>query len=105
MVKRSENYDFRGAWLQDLGLSVGSEMLGVSPRVCRAAPSLQVQSREPAVASCGPVKAAALTMVQRSAGWESSRLNRAAKAVPFVGGSFSGACGSSTSDSEGRRRQ
>ena len=64
MAKRSENVDLEGLWLEGHGLSVGSEVLGLSSRVRRAAPSPQTQSEEPVVASCGPTKTAILTMLQ-----------------------------------------
>ena len=65
MVKGSETGYFGAAWLQDHGLPVGSETLGVSPRVRRAAPSLQMQPEEPAAAGRGPTKTATLTVLPR----------------------------------------
>ena len=58
MVKRSENGVLGGLWLEAHGLSVGSEAPGPSSRVRRAASSLQTQSEEPVVASCGATKTA-----------------------------------------------
>ena len=63
MVKRSEDGDLGGLWLKGHGLSVGSDLLGLSPRVRRAAPSLQMQSDEPVAASSGLAKTATLTML------------------------------------------
>ena len=51
MVKRSENGDLGGLWLEGHGFSVGSEVPGLSSRVRRAAPSLQMQSDVPVMAS------------------------------------------------------
>ena len=68
MVKRSEMGDFGAAWLQDHGLPVGSETLGVPSRVRRAAPSLQMQPEEPVGAGSGPAKTATLTMLAREGG-------------------------------------
>ena len=65
MVKRSEVGESGGAWLQRHGLSVGSEVLGLSSRVLRAASSLQMQPDEPVVASYGTAKTATLTMLER----------------------------------------
>ena len=65
MVKRSEIGELGGAWLQDQGRSVGSEVIGCSSRVRRAAPSLQVQPDEPTEASRGAAKTATLTMRRR----------------------------------------
>jgi len=56
MVKRSKNGDLSGLWLEGHGLSVRSEALGLFSRVRRAASSLQMQSDEPVVASCGTAK-------------------------------------------------
>ena len=67
----------RAAWLQDHGLPVKSETLGVSSRVLKAASSLQTQPEEPVVASCGPTKTATLTMrcVQRAAQYRAVTLD------------------------------
>ena len=65
MVKRSENVNLGGLWLEGHGLSVGSEALGLSFRVNRAGASLQTQSVEPVVVSCGLTKTATLTMLPR----------------------------------------
>ena len=65
MVKRSEIGEFGGAWRPGHGLSVGSEALGLSFRVNRAGASLQTQSVEPVVVSCGLTKTATLTMLPR----------------------------------------
>ena len=62
-IKGSEIGILGAAWLQDHGLPVGSETAGLSSRVPRAAPRLQMQPEEPVVASCGPAKTAALTGV------------------------------------------
>ena len=51
-----------GLWREGHGLSVESEVLVLSSRVRRAASSLQMQTDEPAVASYGLAKAAALTL-------------------------------------------
>jgi len=56
MVKRSGIGEFGGMRLQGHGPSVGSEVMGLSSRVRRAAPRLQMQSDEPVVASYGPAK-------------------------------------------------
>ena len=58
MVERSENGDLGGLWLEGHGLSVGSETLGLFPRVRRAASSLQMQTDEPVEASYGLAKTA-----------------------------------------------
>ena len=58
MVKRSENGVLGAAWLQRHGLSVGSEVMGRSSRVRRAASSLQMQAHEPLVARYGATKTA-----------------------------------------------
>ena len=54
MVERSETGEFGTPWFQGHGLSVVSETLGPSSRLSRPAPSLQMQSDEPVVASSGP---------------------------------------------------
>tara|TARA_B110001452_G_scaffold9420_1_gene8079 strand:+ start:186 stop:512 length:327 start_codon:yes stop_codon:yes gene_type:complete len=54
-----------GFWLEGHGLSVGSEALGLSSRVRRAAPSLQMQTDGPAEASYGAPKTATLAMPPR----------------------------------------
>ena len=63
MVKRSEIVDLSGLWREGHGRSEKSEALGLSSRVRRAAPSLQMQNDEPVEASCGLAKAAALTIL------------------------------------------
>ena len=63
MVKRSEIGNVGGLRLKGHDLSVGSDLLDLSPRVPRAAPSLQMQSVEPVVASYGATKTATLTML------------------------------------------
>ena len=55
-VRRGEIVNLGRCWLKGHGLSVGSEVLGLSSRVRRTAPSLQMQSQEPQVASCGLAK-------------------------------------------------
>ena len=55
-----------GLRLKGHDLSVGSDLLGLSPRVRRAAPSLQMQSVEPVVASYGATKTATLTVLWNS---------------------------------------
>jgi len=65
MVKRSEIVTLGGLWLEGHGLSVESELLGLSSRVRRAASSLQMQSDEPVEASYGLAKAATLTILAR----------------------------------------
>ena len=62
MVKRSEIVDLGGLWLEGHGLSEGSETLSLSSRVRRAAPSLQMQTDEPLLASCGLAKTAISTV-------------------------------------------
>ena len=56
MVKRSKIVDLDGLWLTSCGLLVGSEVLGISSPVRRAAPSLQMLSDELLVASHGATK-------------------------------------------------
>ena len=63
MVKRGENVNLGGLWQKGHGLSVGSEAKRPSSRVRRAASSLQMQSHEPLLASCGGTKTATLTML------------------------------------------
>ena len=63
MVRRSETGNLGGLWLKGHGLSGGSEVIGRSPRVRRAAPSLQMQSDEPALSSYGLAKTATLTVL------------------------------------------
>ena len=63
MVKRSEIVNLGGVWLKRHGLSEGSETLGLSSRVRRAAPSLQMQTDELVEASCGLVNTATLTIL------------------------------------------
>ena len=58
MVKRGEIGGFGAARLQGHGLPVGSETLGLSSRVRRAASSLPMQPAEPVVAKYGPTKTA-----------------------------------------------
>jgi len=70
MVKRGEIDcgeigEFGWAWRQDHGRPVGSEVMGRSYGVCRAAPSLRTQPDELLVASCGLTKTATLTMPSR----------------------------------------
>jgi len=65
MVRRSEIGEFVTAWLQDYGISVGSEVPSLFSRVRRPAPSLQMQSDEPVVGSYGIAKTATLTMLAR----------------------------------------
>ena len=50
--------DSGGLWLEGHGLPEGSEALGLSSLVPRAAPSLQVRPDEPVVASYGAAKTA-----------------------------------------------
>ena len=64
MVKRSEIVILGGLWLEGHGLSVSSETLGLSSRVQRAAPSLQMQADAPVVASYGLAKTATLTILR-----------------------------------------
>ena len=64
VVKRSETGEFGGAWLQGHGLSVGSEVMGLSLRVLRAASSRQMQPDEPVVVSYGPIKTATLSVLR-----------------------------------------
>ena len=65
MVKRSE-FGILGVALRQgqQACSVGSELLGLSSRVRRAASSLQLQSNEAVVASHGPAKTATLTLLR-----------------------------------------
>jgi len=65
MVRRGEIEQFVTAWLQGHGLSVGSEALGRSSRVRRAAPRLPTQPDAPAVAGYGLAKTATLTVLHR----------------------------------------
>ena len=58
----AENGDLGGVSMEGHGLLEGSEVLGLSSRVQRAAPSLQMPSEKPVVASCGPTKTAIWTM-------------------------------------------
>ena len=62
MVRRSEMGDSGAAWLRRHGLSVGFETLGLSSRVRRAVPRLQMQPAEPVVAGRGPTKTATSTL-------------------------------------------
>ena len=64
MVKRSEVVNLGGLWLKGHGLSEGSETLGLSSRVRRAAPSLQMQTDEPMETSHGLAKTATLTILR-----------------------------------------
>ena len=66
MVKRSEIVHLGGLWLEGHGLSEGSEVLGLSSRVRRAAPRLQTQPEEPVVASYCLAKTATLTVLRRA---------------------------------------
>ena len=54
--------------LEGHGLSMGSEALGLSSRVRRAASRLQMHAEETVLASYGPAKTAILTML-RCARW------------------------------------
>ena len=63
MVKRNEIVSLAGLWLEGHGHQEGSEVLGLSSRVRRAAPSLQMQSDEPVVARYHLAKTATLTML------------------------------------------
>jgi len=62
MVKRSENGNVGGLWLEGHGLPKGSEVLDLSSRVRKAATSLHKPSDEPLEASCGLAKTATLTI-------------------------------------------
>ena len=62
MVKRDEIVNLGGLWLEGHGLSEKSATPGLSSRVRRAAPSLQMQSVESVVASYGLAKTATLTV-------------------------------------------
>ena len=63
VVKRSENGNVGGVWLEGHGLPVGSEALGLASRVRRAAASLRTQSEETVLADrCGLAKTATLTI-------------------------------------------
>ena len=53
----------RAALRNSHGFSPESERLGLSSRVRRAAPSLQMQSEEPAMARSSPAKTAILTVL------------------------------------------
>ena len=57
-VRRGELVDLGGLWLEGHGLSEGCETLGLSSRVRRAAPSLQMQADEPVEARRGLAKTA-----------------------------------------------
>jgi len=65
MVRRGEIVNLCGLWLDGHGLPEGSETLGLSSRVRRAAPSRQMRSDEPVEQSYGLAKTAALTMLRR----------------------------------------
>ena len=67
MVKRSENGNLGGLWLEGHGLSVGPGTMNLSSRVRGAAPSRQMQSDEPVVSRYGAAKTATLTMLARPA--------------------------------------
>ena len=56
MVKRGEVVGLRSLWLEGHGVPEGSEVLGRSSRVRRAAPSLRTQPDELLVASYGATK-------------------------------------------------
>ena len=58
MVKRSENGNLGGLWLEGHGLSVGPGTMNLSSRVRGAAPSLQMQSEKPPEDSHGLAKSA-----------------------------------------------
>ena len=58
MVRRGEIVDLGGLWREGHGLSEGSQTLGLSSRVRRAAPILQMQAVEPVEASCRLAKSA-----------------------------------------------
>ena len=58
MVKRSEVVDLGGLWLEGRGRSEKPETLGLSSRVRRAAPSIQMQSDESVVSRSGTAKTA-----------------------------------------------
>ena len=66
MVERGGIGDLGGLWRKGHGLSVGDEVRGLSWRVRRAAPGLQMQPDETAVASCGLAKTAALTVLRHA---------------------------------------
>ena len=63
MVKRRENGDLGGLWLEGHDLSMGSDLLGQSSRGRRAAPRLQMQPDELPVASHGLTKTATLSIL------------------------------------------
>ena len=63
VVKRDELVDLGGLWLESHGLPEKSETLGLSSRVRRAAPSIQMQSDESVVSRSGTAKTATLTML------------------------------------------
>ena len=63
MVKRNEIGILRRLWLRGHGLSVEPGLQGLSSRVRRAAPSLQMRPVEPVVASRGATKAGTVTML------------------------------------------
>ena len=56
MVKRGENGDVGGLWLEGHGHSTGSDASGLSPRVRRAASRLCLRPEEPMVAGYGAAK-------------------------------------------------
>ena len=60
MVKRSEN----GVFGRDSGASEGSETLGLSYGVRRAAPSLPMQPEEPVMVRYGTATTATLTLLE-----------------------------------------
>ena len=63
MVRNGEVGILGAASRRRQGFSAESEVRGLSSRVRRAAPSLQMPPEEPVVASCGPTKTAILTML------------------------------------------
>jgi len=63
-TKRGETVSSGGVWREGHGLSVESEVRGLSSRERRAAPRLQMPIEEPVVASYGLAKAATLTIPQ-----------------------------------------
>jgi len=93
MVECSELVNLGGLRREGHGLLEGSEKLGLSSRVRRAAPSLQMQTEEPVTASCGLAKTATFTMLDsRSAAprrarwrrWGTSAARRARARAPHL---------------------
>ena len=64
MVRRGEIVDLGGAWMRIRGFLRYSKAPGLSFRVRRAAPRIQMQTDEPVDASSGLAKTATLTILR-----------------------------------------